>query len=311
MDPRYKIGMRNIKTAIAVGVCLIFFQILGISDGIIASITAVICMKSSIQNSLLTGMQRVTGTFIGALLAVVTLILIEDTPYHISTLVVLIGVVLIIYLCNVFKIQASTIISVVVFLIILVGEKDAPPLIYGIMRLVETIFGIAVTYLINRFIDPRIFLKKTNVESYTQISKSDDEDIALLMAIWLNSNISSHPSIDELYWHRLYDSVRKSYLDNSEIFIFEEDEKLLGFISILEYSKIEGIYVLDKERKRTIEKQLLNYCQQYYNTLSVNVFAENKDALDFYINENFYQTEEIYNEELNTVEYNLQWSVKS
>ncbi len=149
------------------------------------------------------------------------------------------------------------------------------------------------------------------MESYTQISKSDDEDIALLMAIWLNSNISSHPSIDELYWHRLYDSVRKSYLDNSEIFIFEEDEKLLGFISILEYSKIEGIYVLDKERKRTIEKQLLNYCQQSYNTLSVNVFAENKDALDFYINENFYQTEEIYNEELNTVEYNLQWSVKS
>ena len=161
MDPRYKIGMRNIKTAIAVGVCLRFFQILGISDGIIASITAVICMKSSIQNSLLTGMQRVTGTFIGALLAVVTLILIEDTPYHISTLVVLIGVVLIIYLCNVFKIQASTIISVVVFLIILVGEKDAPPLIYGIMRLVETIFGIAVTYLINRFID-LVFLKKTN-----------------------------------------------------------------------------------------------------------------------------------------------------
>ena len=242
MDPRFKIGMRNIKTAISVGVCLIFFQLVGISDGIIASITAVICMKSTLQNSLATGIQRVIGTFFGALLAVITLILIEDAPYHVSTIVVLIGVVIIIYLCNVFKIQASTIISVVVFLIILVGEKDAPPLVYGIMRLGETIFGIIVAYLINRFIDPRKILKKATVESYSKIRKSNGEDIALLMSIWLKTNISSHPSIDELYWHRLYDSVRKNYLDNSsQIFLYEEDGKVLGFISILEYSKIEGI----------------------------------------------------------------------
>ena len=54
MNPRFKIGMRNVKTAVAVGICLLFFQLLHIGsdiNGVQAAVAATICMKSSLQNT--------------------------------------------------------------------------------------------------------------------------------------------------------------------------------------------------------------------------------------------------------------------
>lgn len=151
-DARFKIGLRNIKTALSVGLCLLVFQTIGVSDGIQAAITAIICMKSSLQNSLQVGVERAIGTVIGAILGILTLILMIETGLQWATILAIVNVILIIYLCNIFKVQNSTIISLVVFLMILIGEKDQPPLIYGSMRLVETIFGIGIAYLVSLFI---------------------------------------------------------------------------------------------------------------------------------------------------------------
>jgi len=104
IDPRFKIGMRNIKTALSVGICILFFQFLGISDGIQAAIAAIICLKSSLQNSIQTGVERVIGTVIGAVLGILALLLIENMDFQISTLLAIVGVVLIIYLCNILKV---------------------------------------------------------------------------------------------------------------------------------------------------------------------------------------------------------------
>ncbi|MGI6733318.1 MAG: GNAT family N-acetyltransferase [Anaerovoracaceae bacterium] len=313
IDPRYKIGMRNIKTALAVGICIAFFQLIGISDGIQAAIASIICMKSSLQNSLQTGIERVTGTVIGAVLGILSLLLIEQMTFQISTLLAITGVVLIIYLCNILKVQASTVIGLVVFLIILIGEKDVPPVYYGILRLIETVFGIAAAYLINRFFDPRHIrkLRKKQEASAPEIRVSTFNDLSQIMSIWLRSNLTSHPFIDALHWHNLYDSVRTRYRDTAKIYVYETGGEIAGFISILDDMVIDGLHVSEKKQNLQIEERLLNYCQEQFPCLVAKVYSGNEKLVEVLLKSGFNIVDETINENTDAEQYSMEWSNKA
>lgn len=64
----YKIGMRNIKTAIAVFICVVIYQIFDFKYPFFAVTAAVLSMESSIINSLKVGKNRLMGTAVGALI---------------------------------------------------------------------------------------------------------------------------------------------------------------------------------------------------------------------------------------------------
>ncbi len=309
IDPRFKIGMRNIKTAVAVGVCLLFFQFIGIGDGIQAAIAAIICMKSSLQNSLQTGIERVTGTFIGVFLGVLTLLLIDSITYRALTLLAIIGVVLIIYLCNIFKAQGSTIIGLVVFLIILIGEKDLPPVLYGAVRLAETIFGIFTAYVVNRFFDPRHIRKLLRPTVHPpEIRAAKPQELGKIMSIWLKCNLSSHPFIDESHWHEVYDSIRSRYRDDAKIYVYEKNDTLSGFISILNGGAIDGIYVIEKEQDPEIEDQLLHYCQELFPCLTATVYADNEKYAEILLRSDFIIINEFTEEDTGAEKYTMTWS---
>lgn len=312
IDPRFKIGMRNIKTALSVGICILFFQFLGISDGIQAAIAAIICLKSSLQNSIQTGVERVIGTVIGAVLGILALLLIENMDFQISTLLAIVGVVLIIYLCNILKVQASTVISLVVFLIILIGEKELPPVLYGAMRLVETIFGIAVAYLVNRFLDPRHIRKliREQEASIPEIREAGPDDLAQIMSIWLESNLSSHAFIDALYWHKIYDSVRNLYRDTATVFVYEATGQISGFISIVNDTDIHGLHVNVKNDKQVIEDRLLRHCQELFACLNAKAYVNNQRYVDVLLKAGFYTVGDAVDEATGAELYNMAWSPK-
>ncbi len=313
IDPRFKIGMRNIKTALSVGICILFFQFLGVSDGIQAAIAAIICMKSSLQNSLQTGVERVIGTVIGAILGILGLLLMARMEYQISTLVAITGVMIIIYLCNILKVQASTVIGLVVFLIILIGEKDLPPVQYGVMRLVETIFGIIAAYLINRFIDPRHLHKLSGkpTAAIPEIRAAKPDDLAQIMSIWLTSNLSAHPFIDPLYWHNSYDTVRSRYRDSAQVFVYERDGRILGFAAIVEDSVIDGVHVYGKDQGQKILDRLLQYCQEELPSLTIKVYSNNEHLVESLVKAGFDIIDETADGTTDAEQYNMAWSRKS
>lgn len=312
MESRYKIGMRNIKTALAVGFCLIVFQAIGISDGIQASITAIICMKSSYQNSLTTGLDRIIGTFIGSVLGILTLLILLETGIKIATLLAIINVVIIIYLCNVFKVQASTIISLVVFLMILLGEKDQPPLIYGSMRLVETIFGIFTAYLVNRYFDPRnLPIKKDDGFMLPEIRNSGHDDIADIMALWLQNNLHWYHHLDPIYWHKLYDSVRERYLHTDNVYIYTENEKIIGFVAIKDEKTLEGPFVMKSSDERKVGVLLLHHCETYYGVLVSTLPGTNEPLMETFLKSGFELISESYDKSLKTEVLKVEWSRKN
>lgn len=110
-------------------------------------------------------------------------------------------------------------------------------------------------------------------------------DLDRVAEIWLNGNLEAHFFIAEEYWKDHFDMV-KEMLRSAEIYAFEEEEEILGFIGLNE-NHIEGIFVDAEERSRGIGRQLLNYAKDVKGSLSLNVYAKNERAMRFYLREGF------------------------
>ncbi|KEH91241.1 hypothetical protein Z965_03495 [Clostridium novyi A str. BKT29909] len=145
-----KIGMRNLKTSIAVVLCVIIIRIFHMDSPFYACIAAVICMQTWVSDSFIVGKNRMIGTFIGA---VIGLLLALIQPGNI--ILIGIGIVGVIYICNLLGKNKSITIGCIVFLAIMVNLTNKTPLIYSTDRLIETFIGILVSVLVNYFVFPR------------------------------------------------------------------------------------------------------------------------------------------------------------
>ena len=144
------IGSRNIKTALSVLVCLIFWP-----NSLFAAIAAVICVQDTVENSLNIGINRLIGTLLGGILGMVFLYISNGLHLQkVFPLVVAIGVSLIIYICNIIKKPYACSISSITLMSILVSQSYNNPLLYSLQRIVETAFGVLVAILINKYIHP-------------------------------------------------------------------------------------------------------------------------------------------------------------
>ena len=316
MNPRYKIGMRTVKTVVAVGICLLAFQFLvpkSSINGIQAALAATICMKSSLQNTLRTGLDRAAGTVVGSVMGVLFLLLSTLLPDVLISAIGILGVLVIIYLCNIFRLQASVTISVVVFLIILVGERDIPPVFYGLARLGETILGIFIAYMVNRFLDLRHIKKPAAAVADEQaelIREATDDDIGAIMQIWLHTNIEAHPFLSALYWHQRYDAVRAA-VKKAQTAVYETHGEIQGFISLSTEAEVLELCVAKRKQYTGIGIRLIEHAKQTFPCLSVKCFVQNEHSVKFLLNRGFVPTVEKLNEAAGYAEYTMEWSAKN
>lgn len=144
-----KVGMRNIKTAIAVFISIILSKLFKMEYPFYAAIAAIISMQSSVEESFKTGRNRMLGTSIGAAVGFVCALINPGNAF-----VSAIGIVIVIYLCNLIKWKEASSIGGVVFLAIMLNLKGNNPLWYSINRLLDTFLGIIVAIAVNYFIIP-------------------------------------------------------------------------------------------------------------------------------------------------------------
>jgi uncharacterized membrane protein YgaE (UPF0421/DUF939 family) len=110
-------------------------------------------MQDTMEKSLRIGLHRVYGTFIGAMIGM--LFLYADRFFHSDYLVIAfisVGIIILIMVCNLLKINDSIIIGCVVFLVIVLEQTPEAPYINSIRRLVDTVVGISIAILVNQFI---------------------------------------------------------------------------------------------------------------------------------------------------------------
>ena len=169
----FNIGMRTLKTALCVMVCLSIYELLSFVSTLFeggsvykfiniailngspsfACIAAVICMQDTVERSKQIALSRVIGSIVGGSFALVFLRL-NFLILHgrIYILLSVIGVIAIICICNFLKNPISVSISVITFLIIFVGTDVVTPIYFAFNRVVGTLVGAMTALVINKYI---------------------------------------------------------------------------------------------------------------------------------------------------------------
>lgn len=144
-----KIGMRTFKTAFAVFFTMLVSKILRIQSPFFAGIAAITAMKTSVSESFDVGKDRMQGTILGAIVALFFTSIATEHPLFIG-----LGVLIIIYICNVLELKQSTQLSTIVFLSIILNHDEGSRISYAFYRTIDTFVGLIIGTLINYFILP-------------------------------------------------------------------------------------------------------------------------------------------------------------
>ena len=164
----FPVGMRTIKTALCVLICLLIYKLFyyldlrfahnavvsfmhdylfGTSPSF-ACIAAVICMQDTVENSVKFGISRIIGSVLGGVASVILSLINSRGDIFFCVF----GVVFLIWLCNALKKKEASSISVITFLLIIIGIDFARPLVAASNRTIGTAIGAAIAITINRTI---------------------------------------------------------------------------------------------------------------------------------------------------------------
>ncbi len=143
------VGLRNIKTAIAVFLCVIISWALKFEYPFYAAIAAIISMQSSVVESFTVGRNRILGTIVGAFIGFLCALIQPGNAFLCA-----VGLIVVVYICDSFNWNKSVTIACIVFMAIMLNLNGRSPMVYSINRIIDTLLGIMVAIFVNYFIFP-------------------------------------------------------------------------------------------------------------------------------------------------------------
>ncbi len=117
-----RVGMRNIKTAIAVSLSVAISRFFNMEYPFYAAIAAIISMQTTIGESFKVGRNRMLGTILGAMVGVVFYFINSS-----NVIIMGIGIMVVIYMCNLFGWKKSMSIAGIVFCVIMTNLDGRNP----------------------------------------------------------------------------------------------------------------------------------------------------------------------------------------
>lgn len=233
-----KVGMRTVKTVIAVVLTLEISKILNINSPILAGIAAIMTMETSVSESFSTGKYRMYGTVLGAIIA---LMITWISPVNFATTAL--GLFVIIYISNILKWQDAVRMAMIVFLVIIIDFEEAYRFAYALNRTLDTFIGVIVGTTINYFIRP----PKIEIKMDTIIDNMTTEVITnIKKMVWTNEKLQ----LDELKKEINYIEENYETLKKDKKFKININQSLLNYEYIFEmvqniYSHFRVINLLD------------------------------------------------------------------
>lgn len=163
-----KIGLRIIKSAVAVFLCYLFNYFRG-ENGIVfySQLSVLWCIQSYISTTKQNANQRIAGTFIGAGFGLVVLLFFllirnaelqvgDFSMYLIKGLITSVVIIFVLYATVILNKKNASYFSCVVFLsIVVIHGGDNNPFIFTLNRVIDTMVGILIGVAVNLFHLPR------------------------------------------------------------------------------------------------------------------------------------------------------------
>ena len=147
---RFRIGLRTLKTAIAVSIAMLIVTAYGATTSklIFAMLGAMAAMEPTLKESFEACLTQIVGLILGMLAGVVLLYL----PLN-PLIVAGIGIVFVITFYNLLQIRFSPALSCLM-VVTICTSTDIMPFTYGLGRLWDTTIGLAVGMFINTLVFP-------------------------------------------------------------------------------------------------------------------------------------------------------------
>ena len=148
--PRIPIGMRTVKTAVAVIVSILIVEIFGTSESkmIFAMLGAMAAVEPTFAESLQASLTQIVGVIFGALIAVL-LQLLQLPPMVAAG----IGIIVVITLYNVMHLRFSPGLPCMIVVMMCIGIEERP-FFYASERVWDTAIGLTVGMAINMLVFP-------------------------------------------------------------------------------------------------------------------------------------------------------------
>ncbi|MGL4738241.1 MAG: N-acetyltransferase [Cellulosilyticaceae bacterium] len=137
------------------------------------------------------------------------------------------------------------------------------------------------------------------------IKNLETQELEKVMAIWLQTNLSAHPFVDEAYWRGSYEFVEQ-ILPTSDVKVFVEDGIVKGFMGVVD-NYVAGLFVGEVYQGQHIGSQLMKECQARHDHLFLDVYVANEQAVRFYEANGFKIIHQKENEETRCLEYSMAW----
>ncbi|ABR50839.1 conserved hypothetical protein [Alkaliphilus metalliredigens QYMF] len=142
------IGLRTLKTGLAVTLTLFVYYLLGMDDPFFAAVAAIIVMQPTVSDSWKMGFNRMLGTLIGAMIGLAFVLIAPGNP-----IVAGVGIIVLIMIMNKLNWKASTSIATIGFIAIFLNTEGGH-IAYTLHRLFDTFVGISIGVVVNYFIYP-------------------------------------------------------------------------------------------------------------------------------------------------------------
>lgn len=139
----------------------------------------------------------------------------------------------------------------------------------------------------------------------TKLNSFSDRDLEQLAQIWLNGNLQAHSFIPAQYWKNQFVNIKKM-LPEANIFVYRNNETIVGFLGELD-GYIAGLFVDMNYRNQGVGSRLINYLKQINDKLTLSVYVDNINAVNFYENKDFIIDSVGMHTETDSKEYHMIW----
>lgn len=292
-------GMRTVKTGLAVSISIMLCTLFKSKSPIFAGIGAIMAMQSSVSESFIMGKNRMLGTFVGAIIGLLFSLTIPQNPLFIG-----IGVMIVIHLCYIMGWNKALQLSAIVFMGIALNPRLDAKFSYAIFRIIDTFIGIIVGMVINYFISAPNMERniRNSIETlyyeckkiiYSLIWKQEEVDLKEL-----KSDIKSLTETYEALSKDIDLNIFKNKDSNSYTKILYIADAIETNISLL--SKMDKIPFIDGKNQRLLMelfnkpldprenmvKEDIDIVYNYHLNQSLNLLLEIKLFLEEYSSEN-------------------------
>ncbi len=113
------------------------------------------------------------------------------------------------------------------------------------------------------------------------IRKHKEQDLEQIIDVWYQSSSLAHPFLSPSFVEKVKSDMTNIYIPGSETWVYEIDNTIVGFISMLD-NEIGGLFVLPNNLSKGIGTKLVDFIKKEHLDLEVEVFEKNIIGRAFY-----------------------------